>query len=97
MVRVLKTQSVQSIGYILLRDLITVIFCYGNLGKPLQILKFSRVSFPLHLVSCYIVLSLVMNPHKEKNKDTRCPADICSVRTEAERRQENLVTANNKL
>ena len=36
-------------------------------------------------------------PHKEKNKDTRCPADICSVRTEAERRQENLVTANNKL
>ncbi len=91
MVRVLKTQSVQSIGYILLRDLITVIFCYGNLGKPLKILKFSRVSFPLHL------LSLVMNPHKEKNKDTRCPADICSVRTEAERRQENLVTANNKL
>ena len=71
MVRVLKTQSVQSIGYILLRDLITVIFCYGNLGKPLNILKFSRVSFPLHLVSCYIVLSLVMNPHKEKNKDTR--------------------------
>ncbi len=71
MVRVLKTQSVQSIGYILLRDLITVIFCYGNLGKPLKILKFSRVSFPLHLVSCYIVLSLVMNPHKEKNKDTR--------------------------
>lgn len=47
---------------------ITVIFGYRNLGKPLKILKFSWVSSPSHLVLCYIVLPLFMNPHKGKNK-----------------------------
>lgn len=50
------------------RDLITVIFCYKNLAKPLKTLKFSWVSSPSHLVSCYIVLPLFTNPHKGKNK-----------------------------
>ena len=88
MVRVLKTQSVQSIGYILLRDLITVIFCYGNLGKPLKILKFSRVSFPLHLVSCYIVLSLVMNPHKEKTRtqDVQRTSVLCGPKRSVDKK-----------
>lgn len=45
-----------------------VIFGYRNLGKPLKILKFSWVSSPSHLVLCYIVLPLFMNPHKGKNK-----------------------------
>ena len=49
-------------------DLITVISCYRNLVKPLKILNFSLVSFPLHLVLCYIVLTLFMNLHKGKNK-----------------------------
>lgn len=48
--------------------LITVISCYKNLGKPLKTLKFSWVSSPSHLVSCYIVLPLFTNPHKGKNK-----------------------------
>jgi len=65
------------------------------LGKPLKILKFSWVSSPSHLVSSYIVLPLVMTSDKGKNKGTRCPVDICSVRTEAE--TENLVTTYNKL
>lgn len=50
------------------RDLITVISCYKNLVKPLKTLKFSRVSSPSHLVSCYIVLPLVMTSDKGKNK-----------------------------
>ena len=50
------------------QHVITVIFGYRNLGKPLKILKFSWVSSPSHLVLCYIVLPLFMNPHKGKNK-----------------------------
>ena len=30
-----------------------------------------------------------MNPDKGKNEGTRCPVDICSAPTEAERRQQN--------
>ena len=51
-----------------LRDLINVIFYYGNPVKPLKMLKFLRVSFSLHLVSYYIVLLLVMTSNKGKNK-----------------------------
>ncbi|HCJ14838.1 MAG TPA: hypothetical protein DHV77_06645 [Erysipelotrichaceae bacterium] len=42
--------------------------CYKNLVKPLKILKFLWVSSPLHLVSCYIILPLVMTSDKGKNK-----------------------------
>ena len=48
---------------------ITVIFGYRNLGKPLKILKISWVSSPSHLVLCYIVLPLFMNPHREKTRE----------------------------
>ncbi len=63
------------------RDLITVISCYKNFGKPLKILKFSWVSSSSHLVSCYIVLPLVMTSDRGKNKQGK----------------ENLVTTYNKL
>lgn len=43
----------------------------------------------LSVTSCIVLYlsPLFTNPHKGKNKGTRCPVDICSVRTEAERRQ----------
>lgn len=53
---------------VFLRELITVISCYRILVKPLKTLKFSWVSSPSHLVSCYIVLPLVMTSDKGKNK-----------------------------
>ena len=45
--------------------------CGIEVGKNLHVaktLKFSWVSSPSHLVSCYIVLPLFTNPHKGKNK-----------------------------
>jgi hypothetical protein len=43
----------------------------------LKILNFSLVSFPLHLVSCYIVFPLFMSPPKGKNElDERPIIDI---------------------
>ena len=45
--------------------------CGIEVGKNLRVaktLKFSWVSSPSHLVSCYIVLPLFTNPHKGKNK-----------------------------
>ena len=61
----------------ILKDLITVISCYKNLVAPLKILKLSLVSFPLHLVSCYIVFPLVYESPKGKNElDERPIIDI---------------------
>ena len=66
-----------------LRDLITVIFCYSILRKPLKTLDLSQVSFPLFFPLCYIVPSVFMNSDKGKYKGTRGPVDLCSVPTEA--------------
>jgi len=63
--RLLMNTPLKDIG---MWDLITVIFCYRNLVKPLKTLKFSWVSSLLHLVSCYIILPLVMTCDKGKNK-----------------------------
>ena len=51
-----------------LRDLITVIFCYSILRKPLKTLDLSQVSFPLFFPLCYIVPSVFMNSDKGKYK-----------------------------
>ena len=65
MVRVLKTQSVQSIGYILL---ITVIFYYQISLNPLKTQSLSQVSFPLLFPLRYIVPPVFTNSDKGKNK-----------------------------
>ena len=51
-----------------LRDLITVIFCYSILRKPLKTLALSQVSFHLFFSLCYIVPSVFMNSDKGKYK-----------------------------
>ena len=51
-----------------LRDLITVIFCYQILRKPLKALDLSQVSFPLDFPLCYIVLPVFTNSDKGKYK-----------------------------
>ena len=68
MVRVLKTQTVYSIGYILLRDLIIVILCYQIPYKPLKTLSLSQVSFPLGFPLCYIFPYEFTISDKGKNK-----------------------------
>ncbi len=42
----------------------------------LKTLKFSWVSSPSHLVSCYIVLPLVMTSDKGKNKGKKIGLDL---------------------
>ena len=51
-----------------LRDLITVIFCYSILRKPLKTLDLPQVSFPLFFPLRYIVPSVFMNSDKGKYK-----------------------------
>ena len=48
--------------------------CGIEVGKNLRVaktLKFSWVSSPSHLVSCYIVLPLFTNPHKGKIRERK--------------------------
>ena len=52
----------------ILRDLITVIFCYQILRKPLKTLDLSQVSFPLDFPLCYIVPPVSTNSVKGKYK-----------------------------
>ena len=47
----------------ILRNLITVIFCYQISLKPLKILSLLQVSFPLDFPLCYIV------PYEFTNSD----------------------------
>ena len=51
-----------------LRDLITVIFCYLIFRKPLKTLNLSQVSFPLLFPLCYIVPPVFTNSDKGKYK-----------------------------
>ena len=51
-----------------LRDLITVIFCYQILRNPLKTLDLSQVSFPLLFPLCYIVPPVFTNSDKGKYK-----------------------------
>ncbi len=51
-----------------LRDLITVIFCYQILRKPLKTMDLSQVSFPLLFPLCYIVPPVFTNSDKGKYK-----------------------------
>ena len=66
-----------------LRDLITVIFCYQIHCKPLKTLNLSQVSFPLLFPLCYVFPPVFTNSDKGKYKGTRGPVDLCSVPTEA--------------
>ena len=68
MVRVLKTQSVQSIGYILNSFSKKFSKLTEILRKPLKTLDLSQVSFPLFFPLCYIVPSVFMNSDKGKYK-----------------------------
>ncbi len=47
------------------------------------------MKFPLKFPLYYILPQGVTNPDKGKNEGTICPADICSVPTEAKLRQQN--------
>ena len=51
-----------------LRDLITVIFCYQILRNPLKTLDLSQVSFPLLFPLCYIFPYKFTNSDKGKYK-----------------------------
>ena len=68
-----------------LRDLITVIFCYQILRNPLKTLDLSQVSFPLLFPLCYIFPYKFTNSDKGKYKGTRGPVDLCSVPTGSQR------------
>ena len=50
----------------ILRNLITVIFCYQISHKPLKIL-----SFPLYIPLCYIVPSVFTDSGKGKSKENK--------------------------
>lgn len=67
----LKASSVRQTGIeisSILRDLITVIFCYQISLKPLKTLRLSQVSFPSDFPLCYIFLYEFTNSDKGKNK-----------------------------
>ena len=55
----------------ILRNLITVIFCYQISHKPLKILSLWQVSFPLYIPLCYIVPSVFTDSGKGKSKGNK--------------------------
>ena len=55
----------------ILRNLITVIFCYQISHKPLKILSLWQGSFPLYIPLCYIVPSVFTDSGKGKSKENK--------------------------